>query len=93
MPGTEHVFHLYVIQAKKRDTLRAYLKEKGISTGIHYPIALPFLQAYNYLHHTKDEFPVAVRLAEQILSLPVYPELSEEQCAYVVDAIHQFYQE
>jgi len=90
-PNTEHVFHLYVIQAENRDELRNFLKEKGISTGIHYPIALPFLKAYDYLNHRKEDFPVAARLSESILSLPIYPELSEEQCRYVVDLIHEFY--
>ena len=77
-PGTKHSFHLYVIRAKKRDKLMEHLRNKGIETAIHYPIALPNLPAYAYLKCSPFDFPVATRLQQEILSLPLYPELTRE---------------
>ena len=82
------VYHLYVIRIKERDKVQARLKEQGIATGIHYPIPLPFLNAYRYLKHTRLDFPVAAKFAEEILSLPIYPELTESQLDYVVKAVN-----
>jgi len=89
----EHVFHLYVIRAKKRDQLIEFLNNNGIGTGIHYPIALPNLKAYEYLGHKPNDFPVSSMLQDEIISLPMYPELSEEEIDYVVNAIKKFYSE
>jgi len=89
-PEGTHVFHLYVIQHEDRDGLQAHLKEHGIATGIHYPTALPFLNAYNYLGHSKDDFPIAFSLPSRILSLPMFPELTQEQIEYVVDKIKSY---
>ena len=86
----KHVFHLYVIRTRKRDSLRDFLSEQGVSSGIHYPTALPFLKAYEYLGHQPGDFPVAYRYQSEILSLPMYPELSKSQIEYVVDNIEQF---
>ena len=61
-----HVFHLYVIKVDNRDELKEYLKSKNIDTGIHYPIALPNLKAYNYLNHSVNDFPVAAKLSKEI---------------------------
>jgi len=90
-PGTKHSYHLYVIRAKQRDALRIYLEQKGIETLIHYPTPLPFLPAYQYLGHPPSDFPVAYLLQQEILSLPMYPELTEEMIAYVADHIKSFY--
>ncbi|MBA7508997.1 dTDP-3-amino-3,4,6-trideoxy-alpha-D-glucose transaminase [subsurface metagenome] len=87
----EHIFHLYVIQSRKRDDLREYLSKNGISTGIHYPIALPNLIAYKYLKYAPDDFPISSKLQNEILSLPMYPELTEEEIDYVVYKIKEFY--
>lgn len=89
-PGTKHSFHLYMIQADDRDGLMAHLKEKGIETAVHYPTALPNLPAYAYLGTKPSDFPVATRLQGRILSLPLYPELTEVQVCYVRDAIAAF---
>jgi dTDP-4-amino-4,6-dideoxygalactose transaminase len=86
----DHVYHLYVIRAEKRDELQAYLKENGIGAGMHYPIPLHLTQAYAYLGYKKGDFPVAEKLADEILSLPMYPELSEEQIDYVCKKIEDF---
>jgi dTDP-4-amino-4,6-dideoxygalactose transaminase len=90
-PNTQHSFHLYVILAKQRDELMAYLTERGIEPSIHYPTALPNLPAYRYLNYTESDFPVATNLQKSILSLPMYPELREEQIRYVADCIRGFY--
>ncbi len=85
------VWHLYVIRTDKRDTLLEYLKNKGISAGIHYPIALPNLKAYQYLGHKPADFPVASAYQDQLLSLPVYPEITKEQQDYVIGNIKAFF--
>ena len=85
----KHVYHLYVIRTANRDVLREYLKEKGISTGIHYPTPLPFLKAYDYLGHKPGDFPVSERLAKEVLSLPMYPELTGEQIQFIAAAIRE----
>lgn len=90
-PGTTHSFHLYIIRARLRDQLAAWLKEKGIETAIHYPTALPNLPAYRYLGYQPSDFPVATALQDDSLSLPIYPELTEEMIGQVADAIRTFY--
>jgi dTDP-4-amino-4,6-dideoxygalactose transaminase len=87
--NVKHVFHLYVIRTDRRDALRKYLAEKDISTGIHYPTPLPLLPAYKYLNHTPSDFPIASNYMDKILSLPMYPELKEEQINYIVDCIKE----
>jgi len=81
--GNRHVYHLYVIRVKNREIVQKYLKEQGIDTGIHYPIALPNLQAYRYLGHKPEDFPVASSYSNEVVSLPMFPELTEEQIEYV----------
>jgi len=89
--GYKHVYYMYVIRAKQRDKLASYLKSKGISTGIHYPIPLHLQKSYSYLGYKKGDFPVAEKYAEEILSLPLYPGLKEEQIRYIADNIKRFY--
>jgi dTDP-4-amino-4,6-dideoxygalactose transaminase len=90
-PETKHSFHLFVIKAKQRDELKSFLHSQGIETMIHYPIALPFEPAYKYLKHSKEDFPVAFELSHEVLSLPIYPELSKVQIMYVCEKIKEFY--
>lgn len=89
--NTIHSYHLYVIRAEKRDELAQHLKSCNIETAIHYPTALPNLKAYAYLRHGPDDFPIASAYQSQILSLPIYPELTHSQMAYVADCIKSFY--
>jgi dTDP-4-amino-4,6-dideoxygalactose transaminase len=86
------VYHLYVVRMKKelRKELQAHLKAKGIATGIHYPIALPNLKAYAYLNHTPNDFPEATKASEEIMSLPMYPELTEAQIRFIAREIREF---
>jgi dTDP-4-amino-4,6-dideoxygalactose transaminase len=86
-----HVYHLYVIRAKDRDELKKFLHEKGIETGLHYPIPLHLQKAFRDRGYGEGSFPVAERYAKEILSLPMYPELTGEQIAYVVEKIKEFY--
>jgi dTDP-4-amino-4,6-dideoxygalactose transaminase len=88
---SKHTFHLYVIRAQRRDDLAAFLNSKDIETSIHYPVPLPFLEAYKYLGHNASEFPVSNEYQHQILSLPMYPELTYEMMDYVASAIKDFY--
>lgn len=90
-PNSKHTFHLYVIRAERRDELMAFLKENGIGTAIHYPTALPNLKAYEYLGHGKHDFPVASAYESRILSLPIFPEITEEQIEKVANTIRRFY--
>ena len=91
-PLVRAVYHLYVIRVPggKRDALRDHLAENGISTGIHYPVSLPSLEAYAYLGHSDDDFPIATRFSKDILSLPMFPELTGEQIEHVVHTIRRF---
>jgi dTDP-4-amino-4,6-dideoxygalactose transaminase len=82
-----HVYHLYVIQAPRRDELQAWLKSQGIFTGIHYPIPIHLQKAMEFLGYQPGSLPVTEHVVSQILSLPMYAELSEEQIAYVADSI------
>ena len=89
--NTKHSYHLYVIRAENRDDLVQHLKACNIETAIHYPTALPNLKAYTYLEHGHDDFPVSTAYQSQILSLPIYPELTKAQIEYVADCIKSFY--
>lgn len=88
--GNEHVFHLYVIRYPKRDALQDFLKKRGIATGIHYPIPIHLQEAYASLNLARGSFLNTEMVAEQILSLPIYPELVDEQIEYVVEQIREF---
>ena len=86
----EAVWHLFVIRVQHRDKLRGYLAERGIATGIHYPIPIHLQEAYRDLGYSSGDFPVTERCAEQILSLPMYPELTPEMIRYVADTVSKF---
>lgn len=88
----DHVYHLYVIRTEKRDALRAHLAAADIATILHYPKALPFYPAYSYLSPTPADFPIAHANQSRILSLPIYPEMTEEMTAYVAERIESFLQ-
>jgi len=81
--GVKHVYHLYVVRVSRRDTIQTVLKERGIDTGIHYPIALPNLKAYEYLGYGPKDFPIATQYSKEILSLPMYPELKRAHIEYI----------
>jgi dTDP-4-amino-4,6-dideoxygalactose transaminase len=86
------VYHLYVIRVPdgRRAALQDHLKDHGVQTGIHYPIALPYLQAYAHLGHGAADFPAARKASGEILSLPLFPELTDEQIRYVAQKTRGF---
>jgi dTDP-4-amino-4,6-dideoxygalactose transaminase len=93
--GNEHcapVWHLFVIRTYERDKLQAHLKECGISTAIHYPMLVPAQEAYRFLKYKKGTLPHAEALTEEILSLPIYPELSLLDQQKVIHAVKDFFE-
>jgi dTDP-4-amino-4,6-dideoxygalactose transaminase len=91
IPGNKHVYHLYVIRTNMRNELKEHLNTKHINTALNYPKALPFYPAYSYLRHQPTDFPVAHKHQSQILSLPIFPELTVEMIDYVGDALESFF--
>jgi len=90
LDGTDCVYHLYVIRTDDRQGLQQYLQENGIATGLHYPIPLHLQAAYKDLGYTHGDFPEAEKAAGNILSLPMYPELTQNQIRYVCEKIKEF---
>jgi dTDP-4-amino-4,6-dideoxygalactose transaminase len=88
----EHVYHLYVIRTDRRDELKRYLADAGIGTSLNYPKALPFYPAYAYLHHDEKDFAVAYANQSRILSLPIYPEMSDAMIDHVCEKISEFFE-
>jgi dTDP-4-amino-4,6-dideoxygalactose transaminase len=86
----KHVYHLFVIRVNKRDALKDYLHERGVGTQIHYPIPIHLQDAYKKLGHKAGDFPISERNAEEILSLPIYPELTTEEIEAVAGLITEF---
>lgn len=86
-----HVWHLYVIQTDRRDLLQKYLDEHGIASQIHYPKVIYQQSAYHFLNIPKGYAPYAEEAAEKILSLPIYPELTEEETDYIIETIKNFF--
>jgi dTDP-4-amino-4,6-dideoxygalactose transaminase len=90
-PRAQHVFHQYVIRAPRRDELRAHLSAQRIGTEIYYPLCLHQQQALASLGYETGDFPESERAAAEVLALPIYPELREDEQQTVVEAIRQFY--
>jgi dTDP-4-amino-4,6-dideoxygalactose transaminase len=91
MPYAKHVYHVFCIRVKERDKLIDFLKQKGIFTNIHYPIPIHLQKAYSFLGYKTGSFPVTERVVDEILSLPMFAELTEEQIKYTADSIKEFY--
>jgi len=90
-PNSTHTYHLYPILVEERDELEDFLNSKGIRTGIHYKIPLHLQKAYRFLGYNEGDFPVAEEYAKKTLSLPMYPELNDEQIEYIVYQIKSFF--
>lgn len=88
--GCQHSWHLFVVMTDFRDQLREYLFSHDISSVINYPVILPLLPAYSYLQHKPHDFPVAFRNQSRILSLPLYPEMSDDQQSFAIQTIRNF---
>lgn len=87
----EHVYHLYVILTEKRDELQKYLKDNNIETIIHYPVPPHLQKAYEYLGYKKGDFPIAEKIAEECLSLPLFPGMKDEDIFFVAKCIKEFF--
>lgn len=85
------VFHLYVLQTAKRDELQTHLNKNGIGTSIHYPIPPHLQEAYSNLGYKKGDFPIAEKLANSLLSIPLYPGLKKSEQEFIIDSIRQFF--
>lgn len=94
LPVTEkdfhHVYHLFVVRVNNRPAVEKALAEQGVLTSVHYPCALPYLPCYQQYRHTPADFPVAHKYQHEILSLPMYAELTEEQIIYIADVIKKY---
>jgi len=91
MPYAKHVYHVFCVRVKERQKLIDFLKEKGIFTNIHYPIPIHLQKAYQFLGYKKGDFPVTEGCMDEILSLPMFAELTEEEIKYTADCIREFY--
>jgi len=92
-PQNEHVFHQYTIRAKNRDRLKQYLKERGVDTMVYYPKPLHLQPVFAELGYKPGDLPETERACEEVLSLPMYPELDEARIDYVAETIARFYSE
>jgi dTDP-4-amino-4,6-dideoxygalactose transaminase len=92
-PEATHVYHLYVVRTSLRDKLFSHLHQAGIGAGIHYPISVHRQPAFATLGYETGAFPVAERLAGEILSLPLFPELTERQIDRVVQSVRRWLEE
>ncbi|MDH4035448.1 MAG: DegT/DnrJ/EryC1/StrS family aminotransferase, partial [candidate division Zixibacteria bacterium] len=85
------VFHLYVIETEQRDQMQKHLSESGVPSLIHYPIPIHMQKAFDYLDCREGDFPITEKMAGEILSLPIYPEMTDEQVTYVADQVKAFF--
>jgi len=90
-PNAGHIFHQYVIRTARRDELRSFLAERKIGTEIYYPLPLHLQVSFHHLGYGAGDFPEAERAAREVLALPIFPELTEDEQGWVVDSIADFY--
>ncbi|MDX2246222.1 MAG: DegT/DnrJ/EryC1/StrS family aminotransferase [Bacteroidia bacterium] len=90
-PGIKSVYHTFIIQTERRNELMNFLKENGVDSKVHYPISIHLQEAAGYLGYKRGDFPVAERQMDTILSLPVFPELLDEEVDYICDTIERFF--
>ena len=88
--GNFHVYNQYTVRVQKRDELRNFLKDNGVGSEVYYPLPMHLQQCYRDLGYQKGAFPISEKAADEVLSLPVYPELTEPQLRYVVEVIESF---
>lgn len=91
VPGAHHIYHQYVVRAQKRDRLRSFLSEHGVGTEIYYPVPLHLQKCFVWLGYTSGDFPEAERAAAEVLALPMFAELRDDEQQYVVECIADFY--
>ena len=91
LPGNRHVYHQYVVRVKERDELQKFLAERGVVTRVYYPLSLHLQHCFSYLGYKEGDFPVSEMLSEEVLALPIFPELLPEEQERVADEIAAFY--
>ena len=89
--GARHVYHLYVVRTRQRTALAEHLAEAGVQTAVQYPVPLHLTAAYEFLGHKSGDFPVSERACDEILSLPIFPELEDALVDYVCEQVRRFY--
>ncbi len=89
--GNDHIYHQFVVRTEKRDELKAYLDKEGIYTAIFYPVPLHLQKCFAFLGYKQGDFPVAEKAAQEVLALPIYPELGEDKLGMVVEAVRGFF--
>jgi dTDP-4-amino-4,6-dideoxygalactose transaminase len=90
MDYAKHIYHIFAVRVLNRDALMAELTQKDIGCGIHYPVPIHLQDAYGFMGMPRGSFPMAERCADETVSLPMYPELREEQIELVADVIRKF---
>ena len=88
---SKHIYHLYVIRCKRRKIFMKCMKDKGIDTLVHYPRPVYLQKVYKYLGYKKGSFKKTEKFSSEILSLPIFPEMEEEEIKYVINSILEFY--
>jgi len=93
LPESSPVYHLYIVklESRNRNQFIQFLRDRGIGTGIHYPEPIHLLPPFAYLGHAKGDFPVAEEYMKSIVSLPIFPGMTEEQARYVIDTVHEYF--
>lgn len=89
--GNKHVFHLFVARVAQRDKFMDFLSKEGISTIIHYPVPIHLQSAYKYLNYKNGDLPVTEKLAKEIISIPIFPDLEDKEVEYIIKSIKKFY--
>lgn len=89
--GNESIFNQYTVRAQRRDELREFLKDRGVGHAVYYPVPLHLQPCFAYLGHQPGDFPESERAAAEVISIPIFPELREEELEGVADAIEEFY--
>ncbi len=84
-----HVYHVYALRVRDRDEVMRQLERKGIGCGVHYPVPVHLQQAYVSLGHQRGAFPVSEQIANEFLSLPMFPELTEAQIEFVIETVRE----
>src|SRR5207248_2540870 len=90
-PANEHIYHQYTVRVERRDELQAHLKAKGIGSAVYYPVPLHLQNCFAHLGYQPGRLPQAERACREVLSLPVFPELTRQQLDYVIETIRGFY--
>jgi dTDP-4-amino-4,6-dideoxygalactose transaminase len=85
----ERIYHVFAVYADGRDAVRKKLEERGVATAVHYPLPIHLQKAYQFLGHKPGSFPHAERASERVLSMPLFPEMTDEQAVYAAETLRE----